>query len=474
MDLTSLLLELKPLLAEPAPPIPRITALLAGHAELAEGEVVRAFVARSLSARVERAARSLDPRERRQALKTAEVVFPRCAAAKIVRRLYKDPDATVRSAAHGVSARLKLWRDTVIALKRDQVARFLGPVGPGGYSNPTGWTFGLQRARGQRAQPGPKAIPIKNGAALAQLLGVASADELVRFTRPGCGSGSGYVAFEVPKADGSSRTIHAPRAELKRIQRVILEKILAPLPVHEACHGFVAGRSTVTNARPHLGAAVVVKTDLCDFFPSVHYRRVIGFFEQLGYGGEVATLLAGLTTHRPALPDGRVVTGALPQGAPTSPALANLVCRRLDKRLAGLARRTGAVYTRYADDLTFSFASEPEVGLGRFLWWVDQICQQEGFTEHSGKRRIMRRGGQQRVTGLVVNSALSVPRVARRRFRAILENCRRHGVAAEARGREDFVDYLRGFAAYVAMVQPEHGRRLMAAVKELLAKGGEA
>jgi hypothetical protein len=235
----------------------------------------------------------------------------------------------------------------------------------------------------------------------------------------------------------------------------------------------VGKRSTVSNARPHLGAAVLVKTDLRDFFPSVHYRRVIGFFLQLGYSAEVATLLARLTTHRQKLPDGRIAwPGALPQGAPTSPALANLVCRRLDQRLAGLARKVGAVYTRYADDLTFSFRSEPEVNLGRFFWWVDQICQQEGFAEHPGKRRIMRPAGQQRVTGLVVNRAVSVPRAARRRFRAILSNCRRQGVASQARGREDFADYLRGFAAYVAMVQPEQGRKLLAEVRKLLGDKG--
>jgi RNA-directed DNA polymerase len=245
--------------------------------------------------------------------------------------------------------------------------------------------------------------------------------------------------------------------------------------VHEACHGFVPGRSTVTNATPHLRAALVVKTDLCDFFPSVHYRRVRGFFEQLGYSEEVATLLSRLTTHRPVLPDGRVAwPGTLPQGAPTSPALANLVCRRLDQRLAGLARRVGATYTRYADDLTFSFAEKPEVNLGRFLWWIDQICQQEGFAEHTGKRRIMRPNGQQRVTGLVVNSSLSVPRAARRRFRAILNNCRRHGLAAEARGREDFADYLRGFVSYLSMVQPELGRKLLGEVHALLGAKSEA
>ena len=161
----------------------------------------------------------------------------------------------------------------------------------------------------------------------------------------------------------------------------------------------------------------------------------------------------------------------LPQGAPTSPALANLSCRRLDARLAGLARRAGGVYTRYADDLTFSFAAEP-ARLGRLLWWIDQICQQEGFTENVAKRRVLRPSGQLRVTGVVVNAEVHVPRAAKRRFRAILANCRRHGVASQARGNPGFADYLRGFASYVHMVHPEEGEALLAEVHALLGPEG--
>ncbi|MEZ4408066.1 MAG: reverse transcriptase family protein [Polyangiales bacterium] len=244
---------------------------------------------------------------------------------------------------------------------------------------------------------------------------------------------------------------------------------MSKLPTHDAAHGFVPGRSTITNAAPHQGAVLLVKTDLRDFFPTVHYRRVAGLFAQCGYGEEVASLLAALTTHRPRLANGRVVwPGALPQGAPTSPAIANLVCRRLDARLAGLAARVGATYTRYADDLTFSFRAEPSKGVGRFFWWVDQVCQQEGFVENVAKRRVLRPSNQQRVTGVVVNAGMTVPREARRAFRATLANCRRHGIDAQARGREGFRAYLQGFAAYVKMVQPEHGAALVREVRELL------
>jgi hypothetical protein len=212
---------------------------------------------------------------------------------------------------------------------------------------------------------------------------------------------------------------------------------------------------------------MVVKIDLENFFPTVHFRRVRGLFEAYGYNHEVATTLAALTTHRPKLADGRVVwPGVLPQGAPTSPALANLVCRRLDARLTALAKKFKATYTRYADDLSFSFASPPEK-LGRFLWWVNSICQQEGFAENDPKRRIMRRAGRQIVTGLVVNERPVIPRADRRRFKAILYNCKKHGLASQAHGRADFAQWLEGYAAYVRMVQPKLGEAWLREVRAL-------
>jgi RNA-directed DNA polymerase len=295
---------------------------------------------------------------------------------------------------------------------------------------------------------------------------------ITRWLRPGEEKGSGYVAFEIAKATGGTRRIHAPRAALKKAQRRVLESLLSLIPAHEACHGFVKGRSVVTNASPHQGARVVIKIDLADFFPTIHFRRVEGLFASYGYARPVARLLAGICTHRARLPDGKVAwPGVLPQGAPTSPAIANLVCRRLDARLSKLARRAGAAYTRYADDLTFSFAEEPARSLGRFLWWVDQICQAEGFSENAKKRRVLRRSLQQRVTGVVVNDGLTVPREVRRRLRALLHRCRKEGLdaVAAAAGRPDLLAVLAGTAAYVKMVQPGPGEKLAGAVRALAA-----
>lgn len=477
MDLAQLIGKLDSLCKDPQANEDEITALLDANDDLAEFEVARFFVADALGGDIVGRLRSRDPQERLRAVRWIRLTYPRAEAGRLLRRVYKDPDPAVRGHARFAANQLGL-RDIALPDSLSRPGWSSGSTPIGGW-NRTGWSFGLYRH--QRARRPSRRDLLKQyrlpalatPAAVAELVGLDSDEELARFLRPGVGPGAPYVEFEIPKASGGQRRISAPRHALKTIQQTLLREILARLPVHDACHGFVPGRSTVSNAEPHQNARVVIKMDLLDFFPSIHYRRVAGLFEHYGYGHDVAHILAGLTTHRAKLDDGRVVwPGVMPQGAPTSPAIANLVCRRLDMRLAGLASRVGARYTRYADDLTFSFADDSGLtgGVGRFCWWVEQICQQEGFVENTGKRRVLRRGNQQRVTGVVVNSGLSVPRKARRRFRAILANCRKHGVASQARGRDDFPDYLRGYAAYIKMVQPELGARMIAEVEAVLAR----
>jgi len=481
VSLAALLCKLKPLLAEPSKNFPEVVALLKAHSDLAEYEVARYWASRSMMPEVVAMVRSADPRQRRQAVEAIRLACTRNRASQLLRPLIKDADLRVRARArHAVNA-LELsdvaLPDSRIKPPRRQHSRALG-----GW-NPTGWSFGLfadqlawRTGRSRAAATLRKSALEKYGLpelatpdSLVSWLELGSLSELRRFMRPGAGTGSPYVEFEIPKASGELRKITAPRPALRRLQRRILDQILSKPPTHEACHGFVRGRSVRSNAAPHQGAKLVLKLDLRDFFPSIHYHRVEGLFQRLGYGWEVAALLAGLTTHRAKLDDGTVVwPGVLPQGAPTSPALANLLCRRLDSRLGALAGRAGAVYTRYADDLTFSFRVPPEKGAGRFLWWVDQICQQEGFVENSAKRRVLWASTQQRVTGVVVNSGLHVPRQARHTFRAILHKCRKDGLAAHARGRRDFRAYLLGFASYVKMVQPKQGQKLLDEVRAIL------
>jgi RNA-directed DNA polymerase len=478
MSLGQLLVDLSKLLDEPEKNASSIYALLEKSSHLVEYEVARFFVAKRMAGNLGGRLRSLDPRERLEGLRMIPLVCPRNMAAKLLRPVIKDPDQTTRKRAHAVMQELQI-ADVALRDSRHQAdLRWAGPFTPGAY-NPSGWAFGLY---GRRTTPALQPdLLAANGLPelgsrydLAAFLGIPDdEDAFAALLRPGTEPGSAYVEFEVPKATGGMRRIAAPRKPLRAVQRKILDEILSKVPVHRAAHGFLPGRSTVTNAEPHVGAAIVVKMDLVDFFPSIHYRRVVGLFENLGYSSSVARDLAGLCTYRPKLADGRMVwPGIVPQGAPTSPAITNLICRRLDARLSALAKRVGATYTRYADDLTFSFATDPgeSLKLGRFFWWIDQICQQEGFTENTKKRRVFRKSSQQRVTGVVVNQHLAVPRKQRRLFRAILSNVKKNGLEAEARGRDDLEAYLRGFAAYVQMVQPALGAKLARGVDEVLGR----
>lgn len=474
MLLANLLLKLRPLVSEPDRHFDAIVALLAAHDDFAEYEVARHFVARAIEPWIETRLASPDPVERVAAIRAIRQCFSRARAAKQLRHLVKDANLRVRGTAR--RAMLELGLDDV-ALRDTRMREPAARHAPGHY-NPSGWLFGTTNRRSPRAPAAVRAgLPrLDSRLTLARWLGYDDYDALVRFMRPGSDTGAPYVDFEVPKAKGGVRVISAPRAPLRKIQRQIHAQLLSHVAPHDAAHGFVAERSTVTNAAVHVGAVLLIKTDIQDFFPTIHYARVRGLFRLLGYPDEVASSLAALCTRRPVIErDGeRVVVwpGQLPQGAPTSPAIANLTCRRLDARLSGLASRLGARYTRYADDLSFSFHDIEQataLELGKVFWWIDQILQQEGFREHPGKRQVLWPNRRQMVTGIVVNEKLSLPRDARRRFRAILHNCKVHGLASQARGRDDFGDYLRGWAAYAQMVDPPRGRVWVEEVERLLA-----
>jgi hypothetical protein len=462
--LVTVVVELKALLADPERNFTAIVTLLDQHANRAEYEVARFLATRALMPLTEAKLKHRDPEERKAAVQAVGLAFARAPATRILRRAVKDPVPTVAAEA----------RRFIKALQLDDVAPPDTRYRPRAHSkkvwnrggwNPSGWLFGLRPGHRHFKAP-PGLPPLRTRDDVARLLELPPGD-LGRFMRAGAGPGSGYVEFERPKRTGGVRVIAAPREPLRSAQRRLLDQVLSKVEVHAAAQGFVRGRSILTNAQPHTGAALVAKVDLEDFFPTIHYRRVRGLFLSLGYNETVASALAGLTTWRPTLEDGTVAwPGVLPQGAPTSPAIANLVCRRLDRRLTALALRYGATYSRYADDLTFSFRTVPQ-NVGRVLWWVNSICQQEGFFEHTRKRRLMRQSGRMAVTNLTVNQRVSISREDRRRFKAILANCRKHGMASQARGKERFRDWLHGYAAFVAMVNPELGKKWLAQVATL-------
>jgi hypothetical protein len=280
----------------------------------------------------------------------------------------------------------------------------------------------------------------------------------------------------ISKRSGMPRLIEAPKPRLKAIQRRILRQILSVVPVHHSANGFVAGRSCLSGAQLHAGECVVATFDLAQFFPSIVLGRVHGLFRGLGYPWAVARRLAGLcTTITPAsvflrLPECQrpdrglqALFGVphLPQGAPTSPVLANLLAWRLDRRLHGLARAAGANYTRYADDLAFSGDKDFANGLGRFGETLGTILNEEGFFLNAAKTRIMPRSTRQRITGIVVNEHCNIGRAEFDTLKAILHNCTRTGPAGQNRAEvPDFRGHLQGRIAWVEQINPQRGAKL--------------
>jgi retron-type reverse transcriptase len=292
---------------------------------------------------------------------------------------------------------------------------------------------------------------------------------------------SHYRRFQIPKKTGGLRTISAPMTRLKRAQEWVLAAILEKVELHRAAHGFRKGRSIVTNAAPHVGAEVVVNLDLEQFFPTVTRRRIKGMFRSFGYGEQVATILSLICSEpevRAVELDGRVYHVArgerhLPQGAPSSPAITNILCRGLDARLARIAEGLGFRYTRYADDMTFSGSGPAAEDVGKLLRRVRFVIEREGFRVHPEKTRILRKGRQQEVTGLVVNSRVNVARETLRRFRATLFQIERDGPAGKRWGAgPDVLAAIEGFANFVAMVDPERGGELRRRVGVILERYG--
>ena len=280
-----------------------------------------------------------------------------------------------------------------------------------------------------------------------------------------------YVSFEVAKRSGGTRRLSAPHRSLALAQRWIFNRILSQIPCEPEAQGFVTGRSILTNAQPHAGHDVVINLDLKDFFPSVGFRRVRSVFRRVGYSPSVATILALLCTECPRRKvvydevTYHVATGprGLPQGASTSPSLSNLVARRLDRRLAGLARKLGATYTRYADDITFSGNAPLNDKVGYLMARVRHLAEAEGFTINESKSRVLRQNTAQMVTGLVVNDRPGVARDEVRRLRAILHRAQREGLDAQNRDNQpNFRAWLRGKIAFVQMARPEAGVLLLA------------
>ena len=279
----------------------------------------------------------------------------------------------------------------------------------------------------------------------------------------------------VAKKSGGGRLIEAPKPRLREIQRHLLHAVLDRIPPHESAHGFIRGRSALTFASSHTTTEVVIRLDLEDFFGTISAGRVYGLFRTAGYPESVAHSLTGLTTNTMPLSvwadapaavrqdftfRKRLEQPHLPQGAPTSPALANLCAYNLDRRLAGLAASFGARYSRYADDLAIS-GELSRSSTARLVSLVSEVAAAEGFKVRPAKTLVMGRGHRQRLAGIVVNAKPNLDRPSYDSLRATLHNASVQGLeAANVGGHDHFGEHLSGRVAWAVSLNATRARKL--------------
>jgi RNA-directed DNA polymerase len=303
-----------------------------------------------------------------------------------------------------------------------------------------------------------KFLALKAKADLAALLGVKYS-ALNFFAYAG---GKRYKTFEIKKKDKSLRAISAPVGPLKSIQRKIATVLNEIYPEPLPSHGFVKDRSIITNADPHVLKRIVLNLDLEDFFPSIHAGRVLGLFQAapFNFSREIASTLTGLSTFH----------NQLPQGAPTSPILSNMICFQFDRDMARLAARTHTTYTRYGDDITFSTMAHrmpvalvstlgEKISVGQEL---ESLILKHGFKVNHSKTRIHGVSRSKYVTGVKVNEKRNVARRYTRQVRAMVhalvkfgpkKASREYGSKYAAGTSKNFVNVLRGKLAHLKNVK---------------------
>lgn len=323
-------------------------------------------------------------------------------------------------------------------------------------------------------------MPFETSVSLANWLGL-SIRQLDSYTRQWRPEGATKIEARQqhyhyqwqPKASGGHRLLSIPKSRLRAVQRQIHQGILNQIPLHSACHGFRRGHSCLSYAAPHAGQRVVIRMDLQNFFTSIPYRRIHALYTSIGYSAVIARQLALLCSNRVPLSElaskprlnwyerKRFMEPHLPQGAPSSPALANLSAYALDKRLAALAATMGATYTRYADDLAFSGDEQLEAAADRLHILIGHIVLDEGFALNMRKTRVMKQGVKQQLTGIVLNRHVNYPRKQYDQLKATLYNAIQKGPESQNRQQHtDFRAHLLGRIAHVHSLNPQRAKRL--------------
>lgn len=246
-----------------------------------------------------------------------------------------------------------------------------------------------------------------------------------------------YSRFRRKKSNGDTRVVSAPKEELKLIQKKIVKEFLAEIPLPDECTGFRPGMSILSNALPHCKKRFVFNTDLVDFFGSITAERVLGLYLSLGFSYPVASVLTELTTY----------LGALPQGAPSSPYLANLAAYSMDYDLLDFAESNGWNYTRYCDDITISGNTNFALSDMRT---ISDIIEIEGFQINLKKTRFHKNNSKQVVSGLVVNEKPNLSRSKRRVIRAMFHQAENNPQAFRERIHE-----LENNLSLLSMLNPQ-------------------
>lgn len=270
-----------------------------------------------------------------------------------------------------------------------------------------------------------------------------------------------YREFIILKKNGEPRLISEPLPNLKVVQRWILDEILTNIETSKYAKAYKKNISIKDNARFHRGQKKLLTVDISNYFGSISFARVLGFFKEIGYSKAVSTLLAGLCA----------LEGSLPQGSPTSPALSNLITRNLDKRISSYAKKNNIRYTRYADDITLS----GDFNEGSVINFLEYVLKSEGFEINESKTRVRLSTQQQEVTGIIVNEKLQTSKSYRKDFRKNIYYIKKYGLNShleheKLENKKNYLYRLLGMGNFILYINPkdEECREGIAFLKSLL------
>jgi RNA-directed DNA polymerase len=268
-----------------------------------------------------------------------------------------------------------------------------------------------------------------------------------------------YSRFRLKKKGGGNRFIFSPTKEMKAVQAWILRMILDRIQVSESAMGFRKGKNIFHNALCHKGNRYFLCLDIENFFPSIPYSKIYNVFKTIGYDPHVSHIFSALCT----------CDGILPQGGVTSPSLSNIICNRMDRRIAGYVGKQNITYTRYADDMVFSSINPRRlVGIKRV---IAEILISEGFTLNEAKTRFLGPRRQRKVTGLVMSDdSFGIGRIKKRKLRATIHRLVKKKLSQKS--KDKLVQQINGWLAFIYGVDRKGFGQIAKYAKNLFKRNG--